>query len=87
MAFTPGLILLGLIDNQRRFLNMIGKSHVPMICQCAGTFLHIFLCYYFVWIKELRITGVGIAGSISNGLTFFFLLLYTYCLEELREAN
>ena len=86
IAFTPGLILAGLIDNQRRFLNMVGKSHVPMICQSLGTMLHGFICYYLVWVDTMGIQGVGLAGSISNGLIYAFLLVYTWCSEEIREA-
>lgn len=86
MAFTPGLILAGLIDNQRRFLNMIGKCHVPMFCQGLGTILHGFICYYLVWVKSFGIQGVGISGSISNGLIYLFLLAYTWWTEEIREA-
>ena len=32
IAFLPGLILSGLNDSQRRFLNMIGKTTVPLVC-------------------------------------------------------
>ena len=34
----------------------------------------------------MEIQGVGIAGSISNGLIFLFLLAYSWHTEEIREA-
>jgi len=32
VAYIPGLMIAGFNDAQRRFLNMMGKSDIPMIC-------------------------------------------------------
>lgn len=66
---------------------MIGKSYVPMVCLATGVFLHFFLCYYFVSVRHFGISGIGISGSVSNGLIYSFLLMYTYSLSELKYAN
>jgi MATE family multidrug resistance protein len=86
MAYGPALIMNALIDNQRKFLNMVGKSYVPMVCQVTGTIVHPFLCYYFVMVKDMNVRGVGIASSITNSFIFVFLLAYTYRIEEIRPA-
>jgi MATE family multidrug resistance protein len=85
-AYIPGLIILGLIDGQRRFLNMMGKNYVPLICQSCSVLLHIGLCYWFVYVCKLNIRGIGYASTITNCITYTLLCTYSYCLEDIREA-
>jgi len=35
-SYLPALYLMGMFDCQRRFLNALGKSSVPMIAQAVG---------------------------------------------------
>lgn len=77
---------MGLIDSQRRFLNMMGKNYIPLICQSTGIILHIFLCYKFVWVLELEIKGVGYASTITNVIIYFLLFLYSSMLPDINEA-
>lgn len=85
-AFSLGLVLQAFIDNQRRFLNMVGWSHLPMMCQGAGLVLHVMLCFIFVRFLELGIQGIGFAGSISLSFTYGLLLHQTSKIKDLREA-
>ena len=38
----------GMYDLQKRFLNCLNITWVPMIVQVCASFLHIFWCYFFV---------------------------------------
>jgi len=86
IAYLPGLILSGMIDSQRRFLNMLGYTKIPMICQTMGQVFHVLLCYIFVWKLEMSITGIGIASSITNLIIFLSLIQFTNWTEDIQEA-
>ena len=82
----PGLVLSGLSDAQRKFLNMFEMSSVPLVCFVVGELIHVLLCAHFVWNMELSIIGVGYASSITNFIIYILLLIYTSYIKEIREA-
>jgi MATE family multidrug resistance protein len=86
VAYFPGLILNGLNDSQRRFLNMTGWTRGPLVIQIIGVVCHIIACWYFVWVKDLAIAGVGYASSTTNFIIYMSLLGYTASIPEIREA-
>jgi Na+-driven multidrug efflux pump len=70
LAFLPGLFIMAHIDLHKRFLNSLGKNNIPMICLTIGVISHFFLSLYFVIYQQKGIVGTGIAGVISNFITF-----------------
>lgn len=76
IAFLPGLVLLGLIDLHRRFLNSVGHTRPPFICLLVGTILHYFLSKYLVIEKQMGIKGTGIAGLVMNIVVFLLQHLW-----------
>lgn len=86
IAYIPGLILNGLNDSQRRFLNMIELTKIPLICQLIGVSVHICLSWIFVWNMDLGIAGTGYASSLSNLTVYISLLVYTSQIEHIQEA-
>jgi MATE family multidrug resistance protein len=46
-SYIPALVLNGLNDSQRRFLNMMELTRIPLICQLGGTIIHIAFCLLF----------------------------------------
>ena len=85
-ASIPAFILSGLIDNQRTFLNMVGQSKVPMICQGVGIGLHGAFCYVFIKVMELEIQGVALAWAASNAIILVSLHIYTFRVPEIKGA-
>ena len=65
---------------------MTGNNNVPLICQVAGTVVHVILCYILVWKMDLEIAGVGIAASISNFIIYICLLQYSAMIPEIQDA-
>ena len=76
-SYIPALILNGLNDSQRRFLNMVELTRIPLICQFGGTVIHIGFCLLFVRKWEMGIEGIGYASSISNLSVYISLVWYT----------
>lgn len=76
-VYIAALLILSLIDAQRRFLNMLGKNEVPMYCQFVGICVHLILCNVFVSYMEMGMLGVGLASIISNLVIFVSLLIYS----------
>ena len=85
-AYLPGLMLMGLIDGQRRFLNMMNQTKAPMVACYFSISLHIFLSYIFVWKLGYGIAGTGYASTITNLFNYFALLVFSYTIKDIREA-
>jgi len=80
------MVMIALIHCQTTFLNMTGNARAKMICESIGIVFHIFLCYYFVIVKDYGIAGTGYASSITNLITYVSLLVYTLTIKDLQEA-
>lgn len=81
------MVLAGLNDAQRRALNMMGKTRVPVVCQVVGVLFHTVLCYFLVSVQRMGIQGVGVATSVSNLFILGLMLVYTNALPELSAAR
>ena len=66
---------------------MMQKCNVPMVAQCVGQVFHVFLSWLFVWKLDYGIVGTGIASVITNFIIYTILIVYTYILDDLKEAN
>lgn len=84
MVAFPKLVLAGLMDCHRRWLNSFAKNHIPMICSLVSVPFHYLWCYIFVVYFDLELVGIGIAGAVSLGIQNLFLQVYTYFSEELK---
>jgi MATE family multidrug resistance protein len=84
-SMIPGLFALGQYDLLRNFLNMVNKSHGPLIISLTGL-LHPLWCYFIIWRTDLTVTGAALANSITYTLNFILLSLYTSYQDDLKEA-
>lgn len=84
MIVFPKLVLSGLMDCHRRWLNSFAKNHIPMICSLVSVPFHYLWCYVFVVYLDLELIGIGIAGAISLGLQNLFLIAYTKSSHDLQ---
>jgi len=79
-------MLMGLIDGQRRFLNMMNQTRTPMIAYYVSIAFHILLSYIFVWKLDYGILGTGIASTLTNSINYIFLLVLSSCIPDIKEA-
>lgn len=86
-ACLPGIYLSGLNDLQSAFLNIMGKSHVPMLCQSTAILFHWVLCYIFVVELGLEVQGIGLATSLSNLVPQVLMLAFVSRDTDLEEAR
>ena len=86
-AYMPGLVMYGFVDIQRKFLNMVGRSNVPLIAVACGEVVHLYLCKVLVWDNHMNVTGIGIASSAANLVNFLIMLVYTCFISEVKDAN
>lgn len=77
---------MGLIDGQRRFLNMMNQTRAPMIAYYISIFFHIGLSYLFVWKLDYGIKGTGIASTLTNSINYLFLICFSNSIPEIKEA-
>jgi len=82
----PGLLLSGLNDGQRRFLNCLGYSKVPLFSACIGIILQILFNYIFFVKMNLGIMAIGLSGSLTNLCVYMINLLYPFFLYEIKDA-
>ncbi len=69
-----------------KLLNNFGKTRIPMITQSVAMFLHPVWCYFLVSDSQLDmgITGIGIAGIITNLSVFVYNLVYSFYEVDVR---
>jgi len=82
----PGLLLTGLNDGQKRFLNCLGYSKVPFYSQCIGIIFQITFNYIFFVKMDLGIIGIGYSSSLTNLIVYIINVLYPLFVEEIKEA-
>lgn len=82
----PGLAFYGIGDLQKRFLNSMGISRLPMVCSLISLVFHGPWVWFLTHYHQLGVVGFGIAVSISNATTCILLLLLTLREEKIKEA-
>jgi len=85
-AYLPGMMLMGLIDGQRRFLNMMNQTRTPMLAYYISIVFHIILSWVFVWKLDYGIVGTGIASTLTNSINYIFLLVLSKCIPSIQDA-
>ena len=83
----PKLLLFGLFDCLRRWLNSLGYSKVPLLCQMVAVPLHVVWSYVFVIHYEMEYYGTGLSGAISFMLTYCLTYLYISQNEQLQNVD
>lgn len=84
--YLPSIFMLGLNDGTRLFLNSFGLSRIPFLVLIVGNVIHIILCQIFVVHLSFGLYGIGMAGFITNLITFMGMNIYPLYIEEIREA-
>lgn len=79
----PKLILFGMFDFQRRWLNCFEYNHIPLKCTSIAVVLHFFICWYFVSYSNMGILGLGIGGCCTNLISFTLLQFFSMNLPEM----
>lgn len=62
----PGLLCLGLLDINRRFLVTMGYQNAPMCIQLLITAMHVGWCWVAVEKMEWGIKGTAIATTLTH---------------------
>ena len=82
-CYLPGLFMYAMGDLQRRFLNSMGYTYVPLVCQFLSIGLHGFWLYLFTAYYDLGIYGIGLAGVITNTSSCLFMVVYSSFIKEI----
>lgn len=84
----PSFFLFGLFDANRLFLNCMEISSVATTLLVASLPLHMFLCYFFVFILKIGVFGVCIAMTVTDLFLLGSISLYSSktSLKKVRDA-
>ena len=85
--YLPGLFFYGTSDILRRFLNSFQKNTLPMISFMISVILHPLWCYMLAIQYGYKLTGIALAGCISNLINFVILSTFFNFQTDLEEAN
>lgn len=69
----PGILMFGLCDLNRRFLNSFRKNAIPMVSFAISVTFHAYWINKLAIEMDLKIIGIAIAGIITNSLTFIII--------------
>lgn len=69
----PGMYLQALCDLEKRFMNNMGKNMLPMVSYAVAVALHPIWVYIFMIKYDMKLFGIGIAGTITNTITFIMM--------------
>ncbi len=57
-----------------------------MICFFSMTILHYYWVHLFFDVLGYGVRGIGLAGTLTNGLSFIFILILSYLDTKVRPA-
>jgi len=75
-----------MFDLNKRWLNCMKITWVPMLAQALGTLIHIGWCHLFTVKLEMGVTGLGIATAITYFTMLIIISINAYCITHIREA-
>ena len=87
LYYMPGLLVYGLSDLNRKFLNSFKLNFIPMISFAISVMMHPIWTQYLVITCDLQIVGIAIAGIITNTITFIIIKTFMYFKEDLKESQ
>ena len=76
-TYLPGLFFYGQADLQRRFLNSMGITAMPLFTQLLSIALHGTWLYLFTQTYDYGIIGIGMAGCLTNFIAWFLMVVYS----------
>ena len=76
----------GQFDLQKRFLNCVNVTWVPMVVQVVATILHALWCHIFVGIYGWDLEGLALASTLTSFILLSFSVIYPYFIEGIRDA-
>ena len=75
-----------MFDLEKRFLNCLKTTWVPMIANVGANLLHILWCHIFVTVWGWDVYGLGIANTLTSFIKLSSLMIYSQFVQEIREA-
>lgn len=82
VTYIPALYLYIIFDSIRNLLNSFKKFHIPNLVLFFSYTIHISWVYYFMVDKDLKMEGLGVARSITEGINVFLIVLIVYYLRK-----
>jgi len=67
-------------------MNNMGKNILPMVSYAFAVSLHPLWVYIFMIKYDLKLYGIGIAGTITNILTFIMMEYLLHSQKDIKEA-
>lgn len=67
-------------------MNNLGKNILPMVSYAVAVSLHPLWVYIFMIKYDMKLYGIGIAGTITNILTFIMMEYLLHSQKDIKEA-
>ena len=77
---------MGLFDLNKRWLNCMQVTWVPMLAQAVGTLAHIGWCFLFTMKLDLGVTGLGIATAVTYFIMLVIITINGLCIKRIRPC-
>jgi multidrug resistance protein, MATE family len=85
-TYLPGLFFYAQADLQRRFLNSLGITAMPLFTQLLSIGLHGTWLYLFTQTYDYGIMGIGLAGCLTNFIAWLLMVVYSCFIPEIKES-
>ena len=86
LSSLASVYLLGMYDLEKRFLNCLRTTWVPMVACVGANLLHILWCHIFVTVLGWDLYGLGFASTLTAFILHSSIIVYSHCLKDIREA-
>ena len=87
LYYFPALLIYGLGDLYRKFLNNFRMNMIPFLSFTISTMFHPVWAYLFIVKYELDMLGISLAGLITNSITFVIILIFMQSQPSLVETK
>jgi len=84
--YMPAMVFYGLSDLQRKLLNSFQKNMLPLLSFMISVAMHPLWCKFLAIDLEMKLSGIALAGCISNAFNFFMMTLFFALQEDMRPA-
>ena len=84
--YFPGLIIYGISDLYRKYLNSFRMSVIPFLSFTISVSLHPVWTYLFIVHYDFGILGIAIAGFITNFITFSIITIFINIEPTLKKT-
>jgi MATE family multidrug resistance protein len=71
----PGLFIMGIVDNIRKFMVAVGKPVYALSSTFTATLFHPLWCYIFILNLDWGIRGAALCSTITFSITFFIQVI------------